>query len=91
VHALRRRLVAAIRRAGVAVAAVARHTAAARPLIADAAHGAEEAVVAGLTGGLELAGRRAAITVLAVAVIALLARIDVGASVEMGGNVSEKP
>src|SRR4029453_12971917 len=72
-----RGLVAPVGRARVAVVTAPLRAAGARPLAADGIQGAETAVVARLAVGLELAGRRAAVAGDAVAVVALLSRIDV--------------
>src|SRR5262249_60404576 len=68
--------------AGVACAARARPPPAAGALITHATDGAEAAVVARLAGGLELAGGRAAIAGSAVAIVALLARVDVAVAAQ---------
>src|SRR5262249_27445134 len=82
VHAPGARFVAPVGGAGRAGAAIARHSPAAGALITHATHGAGAAVVAGLAGGLELARGRAAIAGSAVAIVALLAWIDVAVAAQ---------
>src|SRR5262249_15654981 len=82
VHAPGARFVAPVGGACVAVAAIARHPPAAGAPITHATDGAEAAGVARLAGGLELAGRRAVIAGSAVAIVALLARVDVAVAAQ---------